>query len=139
MKEIAKVIDCAKCRNVKNGESIFTNCPIKELENKFCNKKFLQFEQGEHLYKENESVKGIYCIYSGKVRVYSVRKDEKQITIYCPSAGEIIGFNSIQAGKYTNSAMATEETCACLFPLSEVQKLIKIMSTVTEKIIGNKY
>ncbi|MBI3501405.1 MAG: cyclic nucleotide-binding domain-containing protein [Bacteroidetes bacterium] len=138
MKEIAQVPDCSKCRNVKNGDSILTDCPVKELENKFRDKKFLQFEKGEHLYKMNESVKGIYCIYSGKVRIYTPGKNEKEITIHCPSAGEIIGFNSIREGKYTNSAIATEETHACLFPLSEVQQLIKTLSTVTQKIIGNK-
>jgi CRP-like cAMP-binding protein len=124
MEEIIPPPDCSNCPNVKKGENFFVSCP---------NKKFFRFQKGEYLFEATTPVEGIYCIYSGKVRICESGSPGKNHFI---SRGEIIGLKAIREGKHMNSAVADAETGVCIFPLTEVHKFIISMSVITQKIIG---
>jgi CRP-like cAMP-binding protein len=136
MKEISPMPFCSKCKN-----SVFCapNNPIYEVGDNLKSRKFLSFSANEYLYKTGEKAKGIFCIYSGGVRIFKSDKLYREFTVHHTSEGEIFGFHSISEGRYNNSATATEETSACFIPLSAINQLIIELSTVTEKILSSKY
>ena len=101
-------------------------------------KKIISFEKNEFVYHTNETAKGIYCIYSGSIKVFKQLTNKKKITIHKASDGEIIGFNSITQGRFNNSAIALKDTTACFIPLEEMNKLIKLVSAATEMILSSK-
>jgi CRP/FNR family transcriptional regulator len=123
MKPIDPIPDCSKCKNVSTGESIFSDCPLKELENSFPSKEFLSFAKGEHLNRANDPFDGLYCIYSGKVRVYRTGKDNIEETLYYLEAGDLVAPTPGQSElTHTHSTVAEEATRVCFIPHSDLDE-----------------
>ncbi len=125
---------CAKCKN-----SVFCSPqnPFHLLGDKIS-KKFLSFAKNESVYRAEETAKGIFCIYSGTIKIVKQINFNQEITIHKATDGEIIGFNSISKGRYTNTAIAMEDTTACFISLLEMNNLIKLLSSATEIILNSK-
>lgn len=81
---------------------------------------------------------GIFCIYSGEVRVYSGLGSAAEQLIHIASPGEIVGFNSIAGGAFLNSALAATDTQICKIPLADIQQLLRLLAATAEKILNNK-
>ena len=127
MESINNIPNCASCKNVKRGVSMFSGCPLYELKHSFPNKKFLLFEKGEHLFKINDPVEGFFCIYSGKVKVYRMENNSEK-TLYRVRAGEAVLFTNMGLRwGYTNSAIAEEKTRACFIPRSDFDDAMKLL------------
>ena len=72
------------------------------------------FKKGETIFSERESVKGIFFIYSGAVKVYKQWGDDKQLIIRFAKTGDILGHRGLGGNKlYPVSATALENTSAC--------------------------
>lgn len=126
---------CSKCKN-----AIFcaTDNPFYVLGEKLNSKEFLSFNKNEFIYHTADPASGIYCIYSGAVKIFKPNTPLNDVTIHEVSNGEIFGFNSIAHGRFTNSAIALEDTEVCFIPLTEMHNLIKLLSTATEMILSSK-
>lgn len=135
MKKKLPIPFCSKCRN-----TVFCspNNPLHTIGNKINSKKFLSFAKNQFIFQANETAKGIFCIYSGTIKVFKPTSSKQEITIHKATQGEIIGFNSIALGRFTNSAIAIEDTAVCFIPLSEIHHLIKLLSSATEFILSCK-
>ncbi|HSY75914.1 MAG TPA: cyclic nucleotide-binding domain-containing protein, partial [Bacteroidia bacterium] len=93
----------------------------------------------EYLYFKDDTSAGIYCIYSGGVKIVDPISLSQDITIHIAGNGEIIGLNSIKARHHVYSAVATEETEICFIPLYEVTEMMNVFSNLSEKIQHSKY
>ena len=98
----------------------------------------LFFSTNKLMYQAGETANGIFCIYSGAIRVYKPSSPNPETTIHKAAAGEVIGFNSISGGIYTNSAIALEDTYACFIPLTDIHQMLKVLSAATELILSGK-
>lgn len=126
---------CSKCKN-----SVFCspNNPLHRIGDALTTRKFLSFSKNEFIYRANETAAGVFCIYSGTIKVYKPINFEDEITIHKATDGEVIGFNSIANGRFTNSAIAEDDTRVCFIPLSDMNNLIKLLSSTTELILSSK-
>jgi CRP-like cAMP-binding protein len=109
------------CNNCKNHrKDVAGVCSLKDIHLDFSDKKLCVYQKGEYLFKEEEKSKGIFCLYSGKVRVSQSATDKEDGASYEINEGQLVnGIAHFSNGKHTNSAMALEETAACIIPLSQ--------------------
>ncbi len=123
MRTINTIPDCSQCKNVKNGESIFSDCPLDELENSFPEKKFISFKKGEYLHKADDLFTGLYCIYEGKVRTYKTDKNNQEETLYSLGPGDLVAPSPEHAHlKHSTSTVAEEDTLVCFIPHSDLDE-----------------
>jgi CRP-like cAMP-binding protein len=107
---------CSTCKNPR--KDVNGVCSLKDMHIDFPDKKLFLFQKGEYLFKEGEISKGIFCLYSGKVNV--LQQEATETTTYEIGKGRLVnGITHFSNGKHTNSAIALEETFACIIPLSE--------------------
>lgn len=77
-------------------------------------KKTLLFKKGKALFTEGETVKGIYFLYSGVVKIHAPWMDGRELIIRVARGGEIAGHRGLGGGAvYPVSATALEDTVAC--------------------------
>ena len=127
---------CSKCKN-----SIFCNSanPLHSIGDVFQSRKMITYLKDDYLYFKDDIVTGIFCIYSGGVRIVNPISLSQDITIHSAGNGEIIGLNSIKARHHIYSAVATEESEVCFIPLYEVTEIMQVFSALSQKIQQSKY
>ena len=127
---VVKLHLCSICNNryVCLPEEDFPTLSIAKEQ--FTHRPFLLFLEDEYIYKEGDKAGVIYCVYSGKVKIFSENK-----TSVIAKDGDYIGYNSIVNGLYTNSAIALEYASCCEISIAEAQQLIDSHKPVAEKIL----
>ncbi len=77
-------------------------------------KKTIFFRKGKTIFTEGETVKGIYFIYSGAVKVHKKWLGKKEIIIRFAKSGAVIGHRGLGTTKrYPVSATALEDSLVC--------------------------
>lgn len=86
---------------------------------------FLNFKEGEYLFKKNENVKGIYCLLSGKVKVVNEKTDKLESVLYYANSPDIFCLYSIlNEEKYETSAIAMGDVKVCYIPKKDFMKIM---------------
>lgn len=91
------------------------------------NRKILHFKKGEILFKEGETVSGMYFIYTGLVKVHKKWSDDKELILRFAKQGAIAGHRGL--GKdtiYPVSATALTATDACFVDLKFFIATLKV-------------
>ncbi|HVU83344.1 MAG TPA: cyclic nucleotide-binding domain-containing protein, partial [Puia sp.] len=85
-----------------------------------ASRKTFYYKKGELIFREGEEVKGIYFIYSGKVKVHKKWGEEKELIIRFAQKGDILGHRGLgqQVGNYPISATALEPVQVCYIDLT---------------------
>lgn len=93
-----------------------------------ASRKTFYYKKGELIFREGEEVKGIYFVYSGKVKVHKKWGEEKELIIRFAQKGDILGHRGLgqQVGNYPISATALEPVQACYIDLTFFQTTLKI-------------
>ena len=108
------------------SKTIFRGGNSKELQKSFKCKEFIQFKKNDVLFNENEAAEGVYCIYSGMLKV--VKKDHRllQHIIRLGKPGDVLGIDSVVThNKYSNSVIAVDAVEACFVPKDCFVKFIQ--------------
>ncbi|KZL91898.1 Crp/Fnr family transcriptional regulator [Clostridium magnum] len=100
------------------------------------------FSKGEIIFNEGEPADAIYLLRSGKILLFKISREGKEISLDILNEGDILGENTIFDDiDHTFSARALEETfiCSCQkvdFPklLSNPEISIKIIKSLTDKL-----
>ena len=112
----------------KFSEPICYNCIVKEFsafkhlsreeaENLFLDKVCNIYKKGDIIYYENHRLRGVYCIYKGKLKLYKTGPEGKQQIIRFAKPGDLIAFRSILSGEAAcTSAQALENVILCHIP-----------------------
>jgi CRP/FNR family transcriptional regulator len=82
------------CARRKNSVFCSPQNPLHSLGDNIS-KKYLSFAKNEFIYHAGETAKGIFCIYSGTIKIVKQINFNQEITIHKATDGEIIGFNFI--------------------------------------------
>ena len=125
VKSISKKVPvCSVCTVFP--KTIFQNGSAKELQKSFNCKDFIRFRKNEVLFSENEAADGVYCIYSGMLKV--VKKDHRLMEhiIRLGKPGDVLGIDSVVThNKYSNSVIAVDTVEACFVPKDCFVKFIQ--------------
>lgn len=103
------------------------------------------YSKGEIIFNEGDSADKIYLVRSGKIILYKVSEDGKEIILDILEEGDIIGENTIFENMvHTFGAKAIDKTfiCSCsqddfISLLSNIDISLKIIKSLTEKLNNN--
>ncbi len=92
-------------------------------------------DRGEHLFRSGDVLGSLYAVRSGSAKlVMGNSKGEEQILgFYLP--GEVVGFDAINTGFHTCSAMALETSSICTLPYSQLSEISRSLPTLQEQVL----
>jgi CRP/FNR family transcriptional regulator len=107
--------DCAQCRARDN--SIFSDLGPSELVVLSTSKRCRCYRRGEEIFGENDRPSGVYCIRSGRVKLYKMSRDGREQIVRLAGAGDVLGYRSLIADEpYSAYARPLEESRICHIP-----------------------
>lgn len=126
MKSVSKKVEvspCEKCGNL--GGSVFCSLNKTELGQLSDHKSFNVYKKGQVIFYEGNLPQGLYCIYSGKVKIHKLGDDGKDQIVRLAKTGNVIGYRALlSSDNYYATATALENTLVCFFPKSVYLNLL---------------
>lgn len=123
---------CTQCDHKKSGASIFCSLTLPEIEDISEHKRNLVFKKGQLIFSEGNQPHGIFCIYSGKVKIHKMGDEGKDQIVRLAKSSNIIGYRSIfNNNTYYASATAIEDTEVCFISKTYITELIKGNNSLT--------
>lgn len=123
LKENIEVTSCDECPTA--GSSIFCVLNKIELSDISENKSFIFYKKGQIIFFEGNHPQGLYCIFSGKVKIHKLGHDGNEQIFRLAKKGNIIGYRALLSNdNYHASATAIEDSLICYFPKSVYQSQI---------------
>ncbi len=110
--------NCTDC--IMRRNSIFGNLSNAELETLDYMKDASQYRKGQIVFQEGTHPKGVYCLFSGKVKVYKLGPGYKEQIVRLARNGDVVGYRSLLCrDRYRASAAAIEDSVICSIPREE--------------------
>lgn len=131
-----KLIENSPCLTCKaRNNSIFSSCSFDVLTDLDVMKTCQVYQKGEELFEMGHHPKGIFCVISGKIKVYQKGFDGKEQIVHLISAGNIMGHRALFGDDtYSCSAIALEECKVCFLPKTKFYDMISKDGKLTFKI-----
>jgi CRP/FNR family transcriptional regulator len=84
------------------------------------------YERGQVIFYEGNPAFAVYCLHSGKVRLYKEGKHDEEVVLGTRMAGDLIGYREILADEpYASTAEALEKSVACAVPRETIFSLLR--------------
>lgn len=128
-------IPCAYCQNL--GESAFSDLSREELDQLTQTKTCIRYKKGQTLFYEGTRPLGIFCINTGKVKVFKISSDGKEQILYLAKAGDYLGYRALISEEFYNaSATVLEEGAICYIPKSSFIKIFNSNPGFFKKVVS---
>ena len=90
--------------------------------------------RGDKLFEMGDDFHAFYAVRSGAIKAYAIddEGDEQVVGFFLP--GEILGLDSIAAGKHVSTARALETTAVCEIPFDQVETLSQRISKLQSQM-----
>jgi len=112
-----------------------TNCLAEWLPALETHRQNFIFKKGETIFSEGETVKGIFFLYKGKVKVHK-RWGSKQLILHFAKPGDIIGYRGLGDEKvYPISAAALEESNLCFVDTQFFETTLQVNHALTHRLM----
>ncbi|MCK9193298.1 MAG: cyclic nucleotide-binding domain-containing protein [Nevskia sp.] len=119
--ESAAVIDAAagRCAGCSTRESCLGGLKAAGVCG-FSDSSGRSVERGQHLFRAGEAIHCVFVLRSGAIKTYvtAASGDEQILGFYSP--GDVIGYDSISAGKHSRNAVALVPAEVCRIPLESL-------------------
>lgn len=119
----ATLRDCGACPMRKHG--LF--CDLGEANVQALNRQKItnRYARGQVLFYEGNPAKGVFCVRSGKFKVYKNGSDGKETILRIAQAGDVLGYESVLARKdYHATIEVLEEGDVCFVGAEFVHALV---------------
>jgi CRP-like cAMP-binding protein len=116
--------ECEKCvvRDL-NALKTVTADNLKEINHK---KTTLHFQKGEVIFSEGNTLRGVYCLHSGKCKMTKLAPNGKEQIVRFIRKGEIVGHRSVISNSVAHlTVTALEDMEVCFIPKQEILDLFK--------------
>lgn len=128
------VPSCQNCANRQH--SVFADLRKDELENLSLQKSCGFFKKGQYIFQENSRLPGVYCIHSGKIKMFRIGPEGKEQIIRFAKAGDMIGYKSILSNEPLSvSAAALDDVSVCFIPKQFLFDTLSINNMFTRKLM----
>ena len=97
-------------------------------------------EHGNHLFRPGDSLRALYAVKSGSVKVYKAMPDGDEQIVGFHFPGELIGLDGFATNSHTCAAAALETTAICEFPLTQLHDMCRSCPPVRQefnRLLGN--
>jgi CRP/FNR family transcriptional regulator, polysaccharide utilization system transcription regulator len=104
--------ECSECKVFKR--SYFSTLENGDLEDLKYEKSASVYKTGQIVFQEDSRAVGVYCLHSGKVKLYKVDNEGREQIVRFVIAGELFGYSSITGSRYyLVTAEAIEDSVVC--------------------------
>ncbi len=117
-------IHCALCPG--RDQSLFSELPREELDKLSNRKTCIRYKKGQTLFYEDTRPMGLFCINSGKVKVYKINSDGKEQILKLGKSGDFLGYRALISEEFYNaSATVIEEGAICYIPKADFLEILQ--------------
>lgn len=101
-------------------------------------KRVIFFKKGKVIFSEGNAPVGVYCISSGKVKLYKLGIEGKEQIVRMAKAGSLIGYRSLTGNdEYrTASAKTIEDSYLCYIPKETFAHLLETNAAFAFRLIN---
>lgn len=111
-------IDCATCPSRSNSQ--FACLGEEELGTVNEHKSCITYKKGQTIFYEGTRPMGLFCIHSGKVKVFKMGSQGKEQIMYLAKPGDFLGYRALLSEEfYADSATVLEEAQICFIPKND--------------------
>jgi CRP-like cAMP-binding protein len=125
---------CASCdRRIR---SILRDVDDYAIETVDATKACYVYRKGQVILSEGIPPTGLFCIHTGKVKVYKTGLEGREKIVRLTADGDVIGYRALLTGApSTVSAAALEESYICCIPQETVFKLLRSNGGFSMRVI----
>ncbi len=117
-------IPCSLCAGKEH--SLFSDLKREDLDNLSLHKTCIRYKKGQTLFYEGTRPMGLFCINTGKVKVYKISSDGKEQIIKLCKPGDFLGYRALISEEfYNSSATVIEEGAMCYIPKTEFLDILQ--------------
>ena len=110
----------------------------EDLEKLNSNKSCIRYKKGQTLFYEGTRPMGLFCVNSGKVKVYKLSSQGKEQIINIAKPGDFLGYRAILSEEfYSASATVIEDAAICFIPKEDFILLLNSNPDFFQRIIKN--
>lgn len=130
-------VDIPKCDHCASRLcSVFNELSGEEMEKINHSKGGNLYRRGQNIFYEGTRPSGLYCINSGKVKIYKIDHTGKEQIVRLAKAGDILGYRSLISGElYSSFAAPLEDSLICFIPKNVFFNLLHSNSNLSMKIM----
>ncbi len=134
MKKLENTIP--SCDSCPNEKSVFCSLSQLELGELSINKKNYHYKKGEEIFQEGNYPHGLFCIFSGGVKLSKRGNEGKDQIIRFAKSGDILGYRSMLAKQmYSTTATAMDDVLICQIPIQNFETLLRSSNKLCMKTI----
>lgn len=127
---------CAACKS--RSDSMFGSLGGEDLEKLNSNKSCIRYKKGQTLFYEGTRPMGLFCVNTGKVKVYKLSSQGKEQIINIAKPGDFLGYRAILSEEfYSASATVIEDAAICFIPKEDFLGLLSTNPEFFQRIIKN--
>ncbi len=116
-------IPCTLCPGKEH--SLFSELPKDDLDALSQHKTCIRYKKGQTLFYEGTRPMGLFCINSGKVKVYKISSEGKEQILKLAKPGDFLGYRALISEEfYNSSATVIEEGAMCYIPKSDFLEIL---------------
>ncbi len=128
--------ECLNC-NVFD-RSYFSDLENSDLEILSYEKSASFYKAGQIVFQEDGRAMGVYCLHSGKIKLYKVDTDGREQIIRFVTSGELFGYSSILGSRFNLiTAEAIENSVICFIDRSFFSDLILKYPGINKTLISS--
>ena len=117
---------------------MFGSLAESDLEKLSLNKSCIRYKRGQTLFYEGTRPMGLFCLNSGKVKVYKLSSQGKEQIINIAKPGDFLGYRAILSEEfYSASATVLEDAAICFIPREDFLGLLRSNPDFFQRIIKN--
>ena len=117
-------IPCTLCAGKEH--SLFADLPREDLDALSLHKTCIRYKKGQTLFYEGTRPMGLFCINSGKVKVYKISSEGKEQILKLGKPGDFLGYRALISEEfYNSSATVIEEGAMCYIPKSDFLEILQ--------------
>ena len=116
-------LHCESCVSRKLG--IFCQLQPGETQELDHHKVPNRYRRKQILFYEGQAPTGLYCVSSGKIKLYKTGGDGRSLIVRTAKAGDLVGYRSLLAGEnYNATAEMVEEGEVCFIDKTTISSMI---------------
>lgn len=129
-----KHITCANCLSRKN--SLFRSFNENQVENLNHHKACAYYKKNQPLFLDGNLPRGVFCLNSGKVKIFTRGDEGKEQIIHIAAAGEVLGYRTMFSGDpYNVSASTLEESNICFIAKEDFLNMLDSNTTLRNNVL----
>ena len=116
--------ECEKCvvRDLNSLKTVSAD-NLKEINHK---KTTIHFQKGEVIFSEGNTLRGVYCLHSGKCKMTKLAPNGKEQIVRFIRKGEMVGHRSVISTSVAHlTVTALEDMEVCFIPKQEILDMFK--------------